>query len=78
MSISPDAILDIVEVETGLPREKLRLDATLAELDIASLDLVSIAFEIEDKFGVELAPEELKPDMTFGALIEHIRLLGPA
>lgn len=78
MSISPDAILDIVEAETGLPREKLRPEATLAELDIASLDLVSIAFEIEDKFGVEIAPEDLKPDMTFSALIDHIRRLGPA
>lgn len=78
MSISPDAILDIFETETGLPRDKLRPEATLAELDIASLDLVSISFEVEDKLGVEIRTDDLKPDMTVGALIEQIQLLRSA
>lgn len=78
MSISPDAILDIFETETGLPRDKLRPEATLAELDIASLDLVSIAFEVEDKLGVEIKTDDLNADMTIGALIEQIQLLHSA
>ncbi|WBQ19378.1 acyl carrier protein [Sphingobium yanoikuyae] len=78
MSISPDAIIDIFETETGLPRDKFRPDATLAELDIASLDLVSIAFEVEDKLGVEIKTDDLKADMTVGALIEQIQLLRSA
>ncbi|MBT2245015.1 acyl carrier protein [Sphingobium sp. BHU LFT2] len=76
--MSPDAILDIFETETGLPRDKFRPDATLAELDIASLDLVSIAFEVEDKLGVEIKTDDLKADMTVGALIEQIQLLRSA
>jgi acyl carrier protein len=78
MSISPDAIIDIFETETGLPRDKFRPDATLAELDIASLDLVSIAFEVEDKLGVEIKTDDFKADMTVGALIEQIQLLRSA
>lgn len=78
MPISHDAIVDIVVAETGLAPEKLRPDATLAELDIASLDLVSIAFEIEDRFGVEVSTDELKADMTVGALIDYLQALGPA
>jgi acyl carrier protein len=78
MPITPDAILAIVVAETGLPAETLRPEATLGELDIASLDLVSIAFEIEDRFGIDVPAEDLKPDMTVAALVEHIRALGTA
>lgn len=78
MPISSEDILAIVVTEAGIEPEKLRGEATLAELDIASLDLVSIAFEIEDKFGIEIATEDLKADMTLAALVEHIRSLHPA
>ncbi len=78
MPISSEDILAIVVTEAGIAPDKLRPDATLAELDIASLDIVSIAFEIEDKFGVEIATDDLKADMTLGALVDHIRTLGPA
>jgi len=77
MPISPDDIIAIVVKETGLAPEMLRPEVTLGELDIASLDLVSIAFELEDQLGVELPVEDLTPDMTLGALVERVRALAP-
>lgn len=78
MPISSEDILAIVMTEAGIAPDKLRPEATLAALDIASLDLVSIAFEIEDKFGVEIATDDLQADMTLEALVHHIQTLAPA
>lgn len=78
MPISSEDILAIIVKESGLAPAELRPDATLGELNIASLDLVSIAFEIEDQFGLEISADDLRPEMTLGALIEHIQGLSPA
>ncbi|HEX7854551.1 MAG TPA: acyl carrier protein [Sphingobium sp.] len=78
MPITPEAILEIVVAETGLPEDSVRPDVTLAELDIASLDLASIAFEIEDRLGVEISTDDLKPDMTVAAFVEHVQSLKSA
>lgn len=47
-----EEILDIIAHETKVDRAALTPDATLASLNIASIDMVSILFEIEDRFGV--------------------------
>lgn len=65
-------IVALISKETGLPPEKLEPGATLAALDISSLDLVSVLFELEDRFGVELQPEDLPRDITLGELIQQI------
>jgi len=49
-----DQILDIVAAETGVSRDRLLPDARLADLDVASLDLVQAIFAIEERFGVEI------------------------
>lgn len=72
-----DDILALVAKETGLPAERLQPDATLATLDISSIDLVSLLFEIEDRYGIELQPEELTRDMTLRQLFERIGVAAP-
>ncbi len=49
-----DEILDIVAKETGVERERLAPEARLADLDVASLDLVQSIFTIEERFNVEI------------------------
>lgn len=74
--ITADAVREIVMAETGLSAERLTADATLAELDISSLDLASIVFEIEDRFDVEIAIDTLTPDLTFSELADRIAALA--
>ncbi|SLK03375.1 acyl carrier protein [Novosphingobium mathurense] len=65
-------IMALIAQETGIERERLQPDATLATLDISSIDLVSMLFEIEDRFGVEIQPEDIPPDSTLQQLIDRI------
>ena len=49
-----DTILAVVSHETDIPRSRLALDARIADLEIASLDMVQAIFELEAKFGIEI------------------------
>jgi acyl carrier protein len=75
-------ILDIVAAETGVARDRLVPDARLADLDVASLDVVQAVFALEEKFGVEIpvagdgGGAEFE---TVGDLVQHVmRSVGPA
>jgi len=72
-----EEIIALIVKETGLPPEDLRSDATLATLDISSLDMVSLLFEVEDKYGVEIQPEELTREMTLRQLLDRIGVAAP-
>ena len=52
MAVTADQVLDLIATE--IPTDRARLDpaATLDELDIASLDMISVTFALEDQFGV--------------------------
>jgi acyl carrier protein len=75
MPATLDEIVEIVSAEGGVAPEKLRADVTLAELDISSLDLASILFEMEDRFHVEIDPTQISTDMNLGALVDHVNAL---
>ena len=45
-------------------------DNTWAELDVDSLDLVELVKALEDKFGVTISDDDLKPIESVGAAIE--------
>lgn len=72
-----DDIIALIAKETGLPADRLVPDATLATLDISSLDLVSMLFELEDRYGIEVQPEELTREMTLRQLFERIGVPTP-
>jgi acyl carrier protein len=45
-------------------------DNTWAELDVDSLDLVELVKALEDKFGITISDDDLKPIESVGAAIE--------
>ena len=72
MPVSPDDILDVVAQEALVARDKLTPDATLESLGIASLDIISIVFALEDRFGVVLEQSEFEGVTTVSALVDLI------
>lgn len=52
--------------------EDISLDSSLDELDISSLDAISLVFDIEDQYGVEVPNEELKKLRTVGDIVEGV------
>ena len=54
MDNTQDAIFAIIAKEAHIPVEKISLESTLKDLQIDSLDVVQIIFELEDRFGITL------------------------
>ena len=71
--MNDEEILALIAQEPGLPRQDLDMDAPLATLDISSIDMVSLLFEVEDRYGVKIEPDQIAPEMTLGQLVRRIR-----
>jgi acyl carrier protein len=69
---SRDEIIAIISEEARIDAAKLMPDATLASLDIASLDVVSILFAIEDRYGVEIPVEDMGSSETLGQFVDVV------
>ncbi|EQB15413.1 acyl carrier protein [Novosphingobium lindaniclasticum] len=78
MTVSNEAILAVIAEESGLDAAALRPDATFEQLDIGSLDVASTLFAIEDKFGVEIDPDQLNPASTISDFVDLVRQLLPS
>lgn len=68
-------ILDIFAKETATDRASLRLEATIEELGIASLDLTLAIFQLESVFDIEIPVVPVSAGAEFatvGELIKHV------
>ena len=68
-------ILDIIAKETGVDRARLGLDATISDLDIASLDLVQAIFVIEERYKVDIPVVSERTGAEFqtvGDMVQHV------
>lgn len=60
------------------PDKEIGMNTLLTDLDIESLDLAVIVFDIEDTFGIEIpynANEENSDFKTVGSVVEKVREL---
>jgi acyl carrier protein len=78
VDISEAEILAIFESETSVDASRLVPSATLESLDIASLDLIGVSFEIEDKFGLVLDADSFSGCATLGDAVAMIQAAGRA
>jgi acyl carrier protein len=67
-----DEILAVIEKEALVDRSRLTPDAKLGELGIASIDIISIVFALEDRLGLELSGDDLEGCETVGDLLRVI------
>ncbi len=66
-------ILDIVEDIAEISREKIKPDSSMIEdLDLTSLEIMSIIAEIESKYSVKFSEEEMLNISTVRELVEAI------
>jgi acyl carrier protein len=64
MAITAEDVLTIISEEVPIDRARLDPAATLESLDIASLDMISVMFALEDKFGLVIEQEDVKDAKT--------------
>jgi acyl carrier protein len=72
MPVTRDNVLDVIAEESLVERSALTSDASLESLGIQSLDIISIVFALEDKFGIVLEQSEFEGVTTVDQLVDII------
>jgi len=73
-----DDVLQIIAEKGQVERERLTPDAGLADLAIASLDVIEIVFALEDRFGIEIpfnANDARKEFATVGDIVRAVEVV---
>jgi acyl carrier protein len=78
MAITADDVLTIISEEVPIDRAKLDPAATLESLDIASLDMISVMFALEDKFGVVIEQDDVKDAKTLQDFVDVVQAKADA
>jgi acyl carrier protein len=76
MAVSAERVLSIIASEAGLDEARIDPDATLAELDIGSIDVASVLFALEDEFGIVVEPDSIAPTSTVSEFVDRVMSLA--
>ncbi len=71
-------IVTILKKNMKEPPETISMETKLSDLEIESLDLAVIVFDIEDTFNIQIpynANEEMTDFSTVGSVVERVRAL---
>ena len=71
-----EKIIAILRKNMRNPEKEITLDTKLTDLEIESLDLAVIVFDIEDTFGIEIpynANEEVEAFATVGSVVDRVK-----
>ncbi|HZZ37015.1 MAG TPA: phosphopantetheine-binding protein [Caulobacteraceae bacterium] len=73
MATSDDELLDLIAEEALIDREKLVREATLEDIGLDSVDVVSVVFAAEEKYGIEIAEEAFKDTSNLGQFLDTLK-----
>ena len=73
MASLDDELLDLVAEEALIDRSKLVRDATLEDVGLDSVDVVSVVFAIEEKYGAEIAEDAFKDTVNLGDFVDKLK-----
>jgi len=68
-------IVESIARQKMISLDEIHLDSSLEELGVTSLDSISLVFDIEDRYGIEIPNEELKSLRTVRDIVEGINKL---
>ena len=72
MTITADEVLDLISKEVPIDRARLDPSATLESIDIASLDMISVMFALEDQYDIVIEQEDLTDAKTLQNFIDIV------
>lgn len=72
-----DQLFEVIAKEALVDRALLNRDAALEDLGIASLDVISVLFEVEEQFGIVVEASDLEDCKTLGQLIDKLKAQAP-
>jgi acyl carrier protein len=72
VAATENELLDIIATEAIVDRATLKRESPLADLGIQSLDVVSVLFEIEERWGVTIDEEDLPRMANLGEVLDYL------
>ena len=80
-TLTDDAVLDEIRAQLGAMKvpgaEAASISDDWSDLDVDSLELVELVKALEDRYGIQIADEELKPIRGVGDAVALVqRLVG--
>jgi len=72
MKATESELIDLIAQEAIIDREKLVRSATLEDLGISSLDVISMLFELEEKYGVVIEEGDMPQMSTLGEMLDFL------
>jgi acyl carrier protein len=70
---SDEKLFDLIADEALVDRGSLRRDVSVQDVGLTSLDLISVLFVVEDKYGVQIDENDLKSCETLGDLVDQLK-----
>jgi acyl carrier protein len=65
-------VIAIVAAVKRVPFETIRLESSLEELGIDSLDKINVLFELESEFNIDIPDEEARSIKTVGEIVDRL------
>ena len=65
-------LIDLIAKEALVDVDKLKRDASLEEIGLDSVDMVSVIFALEDKYGVTIGENDIEKSATLGQMLTLI------
>lgn len=62
----------LIAKQKSITPEQIHLDSTFDELAVDSLDRVSLAFDVEEKYDIEIPEDQLGQIKTVGDMVSGI------
>jgi acyl carrier protein len=72
MTVTEPELLDLISEEAIIDREKLTREATLGDLGISSLDVITMLFELEERYGVVIEEADMPKMETLGEMVDFL------
>ena len=72
MNSIADECIALIAKQKSIPPDQIRLDSTFDELALDSLDRVSLAFDIEEKYEIEIPEDKLGQIKTVNDMVTGI------
>ena len=67
-----ERVIGIIRKSAEKPEENITLETTFEELGFDSVDAVTVTFDIEDEFGIEIADQGLIGVKNIGQIVEML------
>jgi acyl carrier protein len=72
MKVTERELLAVIAEEAIIDIEKLTREASLSDLGISSLDVISLLFQLEESYGVVIEEGDMPQMATLGEMIDFL------